>query len=204
MLYDFNTEKYDLKYMENYISSNLLVENHCHSNFEIIAIIKGDINVMIEGKSLRLTDNDAVILPPLLYHTVYSNKSGSYERLTISFDESALPTPLDKSIFLDQTKSDIFSWHRFEELVKICKTGDLSFYAPLIESLMTEIFYYYADRKIATKKILSTDTLQSVINYVDEHLFEKILLKDIEKATACSISSFSHLFQEKMNISIKH
>ena len=81
MVYDFHTKNFDFCYMEDSISHDILIENHCHSKFEMLAVLKGDVSVIIEGKNLRLTAGDAIILPPLLYHTVSSNKKGSYNDL---------------------------------------------------------------------------------------------------------------------------
>ena len=203
MFYDFHTQNFDFRYMENTICHDMLIENHCHSKFEMLAVSKGDINVIIEGKSLRLTSGDAVILPPLLYHTVSSNKKGSYNRFTVFFEPSSIPAPLKEFIFEKSATPAAFSWHRFDELIKISKNADEGYHAPLFESLMTEIFYSYHEEKAVIQRIASEDTLENVINYIDEHLFEKILLEDIAKHVACSKSLISHLFQEKMKISVK-
>ena len=203
MVYDFHTQNFDFRYMEDTILKEMLIENHCHSKFEMLAVIKGDISVIIEGKTFKLTSGDAIIVPPLLYHTVSSNKSGGYHRFTVIFDTNAIPAPLKQSFLEKNAINTAFSWHRFDELVKISKAGNDSFYSPLFESFMTELFYSYHEEKSELKRMGSKDILENAISYIDEHLFEKILLEDIAKHVACSKSLVSHLFQEKMNISVK-
>ena len=51
---------------------------------------------------------------------------------------------------------------------------------------------------------VKTDSfLQSAIEYIDEHLCEKIYLDDLAKHTFRSKSSFCHLFESKMKITPK-
>ena len=203
MIYDFRTQNFDFRYMEDTICHEMLIENHCHSKFEMLAVTKGEISIIIEGKTFKITSGDTIIIPPLLYHTVSSNKTGSYHRFTVIFDINAIPIPLKESIFEKLAINNVFSWHRLDELVKIAKSENESYYAPLFESIMTEFFYSYHEEKAEIKKMVSKDTLENAISYIDEHLFEKILLEDIAKHVACSKSLISHLFQEKMNISVK-
>ena len=194
MIYDFQTQSFNFRYMENTICRDMLIENHCHSEFEMLAVLEGDIKVIIEGKSLNLTSADAIILPPLLYHTISSNKKGSYRRITVIFDISAIPKQLSEYISEKETVNTAFSWHRFEEIADICKTGNENYYAPLADSLMTEIFYSYTAKKTEVSHSAYNDTLEKVIKYIDEHLFEKILLEDIAKHTASSKSLISTFF----------
>ena len=78
-----------------------------------------------------------------------------------------------------------------------------AFYAPLINSLMVQIFY---DAVRASKSHVISEKdefLQAVILYIDQHLHEKISLEELARHTSKSKSSFCHLFEEKMKISPK-
>ena len=203
MNYNSKTKGFNFCYMESTIKSDMLIENHCHSEFEMLAVLNGDIRIIIEGKSLNLTSGDAIIIPPLLYHTISSNKKGSYRRFTVIFDISAIPAPLKEYIYEKENLNAPFSWHRFGEIAEILKMGKEYYYAPLLESLMTEIFYSYSEKKSVINESKYDDTLEKVIAYIDEHLYEKILLEDIAKNAACSKSLVSHLFKSKMKIPVK-
>ncbi len=198
----FATKNFDLEYIESEIDQPILWESHCHAKFEIIAVITGDISVMSEEKSFRLKSGQAVIIPPLSYHSVTANEKGSYRRITALFDTSAIPEIL-RPKFAMSSDTVIFSSSRLEELKDICEKKDHQFYSPLAESLMIQIFY---DTLKETKNPPQTETdefLQTVISYIDENLHRKILLDDLAKYTARSKSSFCHLFEYKMNISPK-
>ena len=79
----------------------------------------------------------------------------------------------------------------------------MSFYAPLLQSLMTETFYDALQMPQTLAQIDTDEFLQKAFEYIDLHLHEKILLDDIAKYTSRSKSSFCHLFEAKMNISPK-
>ena len=68
---------------------------------------------------------------------------------------------------------------------------------------MTEIFYDAVQESHAPVKIGTDKVIQMAIQYVEQHLHEKILLESLAKQTSRSKSSFCHLFEEKMKISPK-
>lgn len=197
------TSEFEFEYIESEIDNAVLWENHCHALFEMIAVLEGDINVMLEGRSYRLKENQTIIIEPLCYHSITANESGAYRRVTVLFDLAAIPDVLQPEFMKKAADIAISFSPHIETLKEICQKEDRSFYAPLAQSLMIQIFY---DTLKATKNHTSPKTdefLQKVIIYIDQHLHEKILLEDLAKHTMRSKSSFCHLFEEKMNISPK-
>lgn len=197
------TDQMRIEYTESWIERPVLWESHCHSRYEMIAVLEGDISVMMEGKSHRLTENQAVIVPPLYYHTVTANEKGKYRRVTALFDGSAIPHVLQARFLERDASLTTFPYTRIEELKRLCMESDRDFYLPLAEAMMVEILY--AGLQAADNEEAEQDDpfLRQVISYIDEHLCEKILLEDLALHTARSKSSFCHLFQMKMNISPK-
>lgn len=199
----FITQEYKIQYTESVIDPSVLWENHCHSQFEMIAVLDGDVSIMLEGRNYRLTKDQTVIIPPLLYHTITANQKGIYRRLTALFDLSAIPDVLQAHFAKRETDIAIFFSPRIKELKRICREKETEFYAPLVRSLMTQIFYDDL-QSIEARDVANTDEfLKNVILYIDQHLYEKILLDDLAKHTSRSKSSFCHLFEEKMGISPK-
>ena len=68
MAYRFQTEVFQIEYIESENHSSILWESHCHAKYEMIAVLDGDITVMLEGQSYRLQKNQIIIIPPLFYH----------------------------------------------------------------------------------------------------------------------------------------
>lgn len=203
MTCSFRTSEFELEYIESIIDHSVLWEKHCHARFEMIAVLEGDVNIMIEGKSYRLKQNQTIIIPPLCYHSITVNNSGSYHRITVLFDLAAIPDVLQSEFMKKGTDIAIsFSTH-IEKLKEVCQKEETLFYTPLAQSLMIQIFYNTLE---ATKNHAETETdefLQQVVYYIDQHLHKKILLEDLAKQTSRSKSSFCHLFEKKMKISPK-
>jgi len=192
-----------MEYSVSRIESSVLWESHCHAEYEMIAVLKGDISIVLEGRAFRLTEGQTAIVPPLCYHTVKSNKNGEYRRVTALFDLEALPEVLRAGFVGKGEKIAIFYFSETELLAKICMSGERAYFEPLLNSLMVRIFYAAAESARIDYINEEDEFLNKIISYIDAHLGEKILLDDLAAHTARSKSSVCHLFTEKMNISPK-
>lgn len=192
-----------LAYKENCIDCRVLWENHCHAQFEMLAVLEGDIRIMVEGKTYRLSSGQVAVIPPLLYHTVTANKQGTYRRLTVLFDLSALPAPLQPLFASKGTELSIFFYDHLEDLKHLLSDPNATFYAPLVKSKMVEMLYRDVQAKESHPKSEVDACLAELLSYIDRHLCEKILLDDLAAHTARSKSSVCHLFAEQMNTSPK-
>ena len=196
-------EKYRYEYTESDVDTPILWESHCHAQFEMLAVLEGDVSIMLEGRSYRLTKHQTVVLPPLLYHTVTANKKGEYRRIAVLFDVGAIPPMLRDRFLKRDTRLTIFFFDRLEELKRICCDEHPQFYEPLAESLMIQLLYGAAQAEQTDTDIEADSFLQRIISYIEEHLCEKIRLDDLARHTSRSKSSVCHLFEEKMNVSPK-
>ena len=55
------------------IDVSLNPKPHCHSMYEILFVIKGNNEFLIENKTYKVTDNSLFIFPPETYHTLLHN-----------------------------------------------------------------------------------------------------------------------------------
>ena len=202
MAYRFQTDDFQIEYNENKISPSILWESHCHARYEMIAVIDGDITVMLEGKSHRLQNNQIILIPPLFYHSITANEEGNYRRITALFGIDAVPDVL-RDDFARQGKNTLVNAALIEKIKEICQKENAEFYAPLLKSFMVEIFYDALHSSSSSAETEASDFLQQSLQYIDEHLNEKILLDDLARVTSRSKSSFCHLFEAKMKISPK-
>ena len=202
VIYRVKTNDFEFEYIESMIDHPILWESHCHAQYEMIAVANGDITVMLEGQKYRLQKNQIIIIPPLFYHSVTANGEGSYHRITALFGVDAIPSVLQDE-FTNQGKNIAIDASRIEKMKELCQKPDPSFYIPLLQSLMVEIFYDAFQMPQAPAKTETDEFLQKAFGYIDQHLHEKILLDDLAKYTSRSKSSFCHLFESKMHISPK-
>jgi AraC-like DNA-binding protein len=202
MAFRFQTDDFQIEYTESEIHSSILWERHCHARYEMIAVLDGDITVMLEGQKHRLQKNQVIIIPPLFYHSITANEEGSYHRITALFGIDAIPEVLRNDLSR-QGRDTTIPTAVIEKIRDVCQKEDVSFYAPLLQSLAVEIFYEALLSSSPLAESEEDDFLQKALQYIDKHLGEKILLDDLAKITRRSKSSFCHLFERKMKISPK-
>lgn len=197
-----DTDFFKIEYVESNVDSSVLWESHCHARFEMIGVLEGDVNVMIEGSVYRLTENQAIFIPPLCYHTLTANRQERYRRITVLFDGDAIPAPMT-SRCLPTPRITVFSASRLEKLREICILDNAALYAPLADSFMVQSLYEWIEAKTIPDTPTADDLLQPTVRYIDDHLREKIYIDDLARLTSRSRSSFCHLFEERMGITPK-
>jgi AraC-like DNA-binding protein len=185
------------------VENTLIWESHCHAGLELIAVLCGSICVTLEGRETRLDRGDAIVIPPLCYHSISALKQGSYERLTVLFEESAIPEVLRDAIADGTPRPRRISSHLCAELERVCTSQQKEFYSPLADSLMIEALYALSGKAERDGGEDIDGTLASILEYVDGHLDSRILLDGIAARVSRSKSSVCHLFEERMSISPK-
>ena len=192
-----------LEYNESQIEKAVLWERHCHAQYEIISVLEGDVNIMLEGQSYRIKDNQTILIPPVSYHTVTTNDAHTYKRITALFDISALPDVLQQDFRCLCQDIRILTTPLMQQIKEICVKANSDYYGPLLNSLLMQFFY---EALSAAPSAVATDRdvfLHDAISYIDQHIHERISLDDLAAYTSRSKSSFCHLFKEKMKVSPK-
>lgn len=195
------SEQFCVRYVESEIESAVLWESHCHPQYEMIAVLEGEICVLAQGRSYRLTEHKAVIVPPLLYHTITADKKGTYRRVTALFDLAAVPDVLHAHFCAKDAALTVFEADVARELKRLCLSEEKALYLPLAKALLTQLFYGDFSAKGAVTGGEIDEFLQKILAYIDAHLCEPISLEDLAALCARSKSSACHLFEQKMGIS---
>lgn len=199
----FKTANYSFEYAENNIEDTVIFERHCHSHFELIFVLNGNIKAVVEGTPHFLSSNHAIMIPPLSYHTVTSKRNGLYERIIVLFDRKAIPKVLRSELVNHFSHGVVFSSKQAEDLKRICKMEEYPFYEPLAESAMIRTMYETIQSKDEKEVDNTSQILNRCISYINDHIFEKIKLEDITAHVMCSQSTVSHLFAEQIGTSPK-
>jgi AraC-like DNA-binding protein/quercetin dioxygenase-like cupin family protein len=191
----------EIKYNETSIESSVLWEKHCHSRFELIAVLEGDVSVMLEGLTYRLTADQCIIVPPLAYHSITINAIGTYRRVTALFPLDTVPEVLRGDF--TATAPAVFYSDCTDRLAAAVQRGAPDLFSPLAKSLMIEVFYGMLETTRGSAAPDKDDFLEKAAHYIDQHIGRKISIDDLARHTSRSPSSFSHLFEERMGISPK-
>lgn len=192
--------------------------SHSHPHHEIIQLLEGNVDFLIEGKVYPLQAGDILLIRAGDYHTRKIN-SKIYKRRVIEFEELYLQLLTDtaKELLLPyNTHNEDFyplisapivnAYHLGSIFDKIEKTitnpnKTHSFIPIHIMSLLVEINNILVDKPIRTNNY-TLQSITEIIKYIDEHISEKITLNDLEKTVNLSKYYISHLFKNTVGVTI--
>lgn len=203
-----STGTYDFSYSKSNASEKVVLESHCHFRFEIIAVISGRIDIMIEGQTYRCESGEMALIPPLTYHSVTVSKKSEYRRITALFNGGDVPSSITDRLDLSVKGSPIYSNPTVSRLIEDLRGAiikdDPEVYSPLADAIATQMVYFCADNDAQMRGDLNGGgTLEMAIKYIDGHITEKITLEDIASSVFISRSSLCHIFSERMRVSPK-
>jgi AraC-like DNA-binding protein len=202
------TKTLTVSYREGITPSGHIFENHCHPSFELIAVFSGSVSIVLDNFKYNLCSGEAAIVPPLCYHSLYCDSDTEYERMTVLFDNSFIPEGIYDELCAKLSDRPIISVSELSvisDLLRELLQGECEErLLPLVSSYITNVLYMHAMSPEGKCPTVTADpTVKRIIEYIDSHIGEKILLDDIAAHIFVSKSTVSHLFAEHMKISVK-
>ena len=203
-----NSSTLESKIVRTENCANRIYDQHCHPYYEVLFVIKGSVQLNIEGNTAVLYENSGIIIEPLKYHIVTGNQT-DYHRLILWFEEQDVPEEM-RALFAGNAKiSSIFTSENLTELfrkyISILEKND-SAYIPLQNAIFTEILYALSLEQrnpLALPENKAGNRLKRIIDYVDKNLTKEMCLADIASAVYMSESAVCHLFKDEMKTSLK-
>ena len=83
-------------------------ERHCHKNYEILYVVRGEGTYQIEGAEYPIKPNTLLLIRPYEFHFFRPDHQSRYERHIINFDADALIDAAASLSFLQSDKSQRF------------------------------------------------------------------------------------------------
>ena len=203
-----NSETLESKIVRTENCANRIYDQHCHPYYEVLFVIKGSVQLNIEGNTAVLYENSGIIIEPLKYHIVTGNQT-DYHRLILWFEDQDVPEGI-RTLFVENAKicsifisADIADL--FRRYTKVLEKND-SAYLPLQNAIFTEILYALSLEQrnpVSLPENKAVSRLKRIIDYVDRNLSTEIRLSDIAAAVYMSESAICHLFKDEMKTSLK-
>lgn len=176
---------------------------HIHHFYEILYLVRGNIDYTVESETHKLTGGDLVFIAPGKFHYATVDLSVPYERYVFKFPEKLLPEfILDKlngksSFFFDSEKyreqieefDKIFQAYSQEELYVIFSCGLLK----LIVMLCHEPLH---------KAESNNDFISRIIDYINANLGQQITMQTLTEKFHYSKSYINIEFKRQMKIPI--
>lgn len=190
-------------------------ERHCHSAYELLFVLHGHGDFIVEGTHYPLRDGTVLLTRPHEYHYVRPDSNTPYERYVINFDAtlpvgsvSDLPIlfPTDtaeKGIY--SASPDVIS-HIADALsvVDLLAEQTAGVKESAVRSAVTQaillLFLQGSDSENAT----GNETVSALVDYIGKHLTENLSLDDLSKTFYISKYHLCRLFRDYTGMPILH
>ena len=203
----FDTKGCECTLRDGFSEADTLYVNHCHPLYEIITVVCGKIAINIENKRYNVSAGEMVLIRPAEYHSITSLDRAEYRRFTLLFDASRIPAEIRSDVIAKISQSPVCRHEQMSSFLSRLESAmcrdDASTFAPLVEAMITELFYIAYEADTLVHDCQDDMVMQTVIEYIGTHLTEKITLEDVAAHALISKSALCHLFKSRMNISMK-
>jgi AraC-like DNA-binding protein len=198
---------------------------HWHTATEIIMPIKHGYDVVLLKKPYTLRENDILIIPSCELHSITvppSAKNG--KRIVLMFEPTllyslsglsgAVSLLYNLNLLTPEDTPEIYGTARsilldtYNEYLRADTLRNPAIYAKIIDLYVVMARYYNSRNLPHRNRNAGLNTrqqyiarLNAVFEYVDKHLSEKIMLKDVAEIAHFSQSHFERIFKEYTNYS---
>ena len=200
---------------KNYIFNHLIYDNatdkhfakHSHSIYEMIYILNGEVDYIIEDRLYRATKHSLVLIRPYTYHYFTIRSHSDYEKIGILFNPNFLK--IDTAIINDQIelldcKNHIIIDSIFQKLDYYHKNFPEKTFLELYFSLIKElVFNLSLIKEPAIPPQYHTPILSPILEYINANLFSINRLEDISQALNVSTSYLKAVFKNELKTSPK-
>lgn len=190
---------------------NLLYRTpHIHKDFEISVILRGEITAVFQNRSFPFKEKGFFVTSPFQSHELKSDRNATILSLQVpaAFFASYYPR-MNHVDFLSpsmETQDEETAAKIRRAMVSLaCAFLKKNAYyelkcASLINTLFDRILrtvpYRLLNEKERSALRSKTSRMRKIIDYIDGHFSEKLLLKDIAERESLSLSYLSHFFKD--------
>lgn len=191
-------------YSSRPVTQKLHVDLHCHSRFELLYIISGEMEHVVEDRKYRVKAGDLILVRPSMYHHLEQLSEEPYARYDILFDPdrigvdiSKLPEEMEVISLLNNPIADGL----FRKLNSYQERLPEELFAKLLEQMLFELFLNLQLFSDAThrEKIFLSPILSRALAYINENLFTIADVDEVARALYISPSNLYYLFRNALH-----
>ena len=190
-----------------------------HTQFEVLYLVKGEIEYVIEGVVYPVKQNDIIIVPPNEMHSI-KIKSDDYERIVILFDYNIIEAMLQKAnITVDKTLFTNYYSYKIvqKDIVKDTNLKNIFFETAKLKNdalirvkLISYIMQLICELSKTTSlehithvtPIDANEVVKNATAFINENITKPLSIEFIAKNIGVSKSTLSHQFSSFMNVSL--
>ncbi len=192
-----------------------VINKHFHDWIEIVYLIHGDLEIQVNNRSMKLRENDFVVINPMSIHSTRCMNGNTAILLQIptSFLEKFMPDIRYFSFAVDleskdprvQTKlanirstlQDLWINYQFQAEGYVFRCYSLIFEVIYI---LIHSFSYKVDRKEQQKNQKNLERIQEIMEYVESHYTVQISIAEIAGRVGLNEIYFSRFFKANMGM----
>ncbi|MDR2576114.1 MAG: AraC family transcriptional regulator [Treponema sp.] len=184
---------------------------HCHTEYEIMYFILGDVDIHIEGRSYTPTPESLLLIPPNNMHGFIVKSAHLFKRVTFHFFPEILE-PEERNLLLKPFQAparyfpDLRGIHinSLVEDLKDCKDIEaplqkIKFKHRLI-SMLADIYQLYTCAAIHAAP--GDERINSVLQYLNKNIKEDISLEQLSKKYFIDKDHLNKLFSKEIGIPV--
>ncbi len=197
----------------------LLATGHHTKSMEIIEVTSGTVKLCIGTEEAYATLGDFVYVPPTLVYRI-SAIEGEASIRSLVFNLSVIESSMENFdneifyMFYIQSRNKISTFtvgHPVYECIKACMhesydeyiSKDVCYKLPIranIYRMMTVLLRYYGGSRDEADRVVYHNVmrLRPVVNYIDEHMGEKIYIETLADMITVSPDYFTKMFKESI------
>ncbi len=192
---------------------------HIHRDFELCLVLEGSLTLFVNGESHCLEKNDIFIFNPFCGHEIKSEKNVLILSLQVSpslfsqYYPQIMNVQFDISVLNHKIYDDWCNTIRnFMIDVALTYFNKEKFYEFQCMIIFNELFRYLlknipnhlvSENERVMQKT-KKERIQSIVEYIDEHYSEKLLLTDIASYLQLDLYYLSHFFKECFGITFQN
>lgn len=178
---------------------------HMHYFYEILYFIRGEAEFHVEDRVRVLAPDDIVLIKPGQFHFADINAALPYERYVFKLPGEALPKYLCQRLnqcgnFFSSSRDLLPLFERLDAAYEQFEEEEELRIAGI--SATWEILLHLSKRENDGDDKNEDPFLNTILNYVEEHISERLTLESLAQALNYSESYLASRFREGMKVSI--
>ena len=202
---------------------NQPIQLHHHDFYEIYYFISGNVDYLVENKTYHLQPGDLILMSPLeLHQPLFSEQSGTYERIVLWIDGKKLSSlstseisflscfkqshsdTTDRIYHVDEERQGMLQFF-LDELATAMNTDTI--YSPLIaNTLLTWLLCNFHSMTSQTPSVEDhrrmSVQIANCVDYINQHLNEDLSLDLLSKKCYISKQHLLRTFKDAMGFSV--
>ncbi len=195
---------------------------HNHDGYEVLLVLGGIINLYTESGGSRLERGDLVCMDERDFHRVEVITRGIYDRIVVNVKRHVLEmassrqtdlrtcfrrTPLSNVNVIHLSEEEVqqmsFCAHSLQTSLLRKLPGDEILTDAYLKQIMVTVNRHFLEQDILPRMEIMPELVMKTFNYIENHLAEEIMLKNLEESLHYNGTYISRCFKRIAGISLQ-